>query len=304
MLFHKVRTFIRRKYNPDPQKIAYIIIGMGVLQFIMVSFLLLSGAVRITDGPNLIVAVCGWLDSLILILAASGMVRAYEAVNSVELALSDLENFNLLLRAQRHDFKNHIQVVSALIDMAEYEEARNYLLRVNADMLTVNRANKTAHPAINALLEAKLMLCEKKGIAFGIDVTCTLDILPVPSWQVCRILGNVIDNAIDAIESVDMLQPFININIKNAPGGYLFRVSNNGPQIKQSNLHAIFLPEFSTKGNGRGVGLSIVKNILEECDGTVSVTSSESETRFDIFLPFGLRVSSDSDSPAATTDNL
>ena len=58
---------------------------------------------------------------------------------------------------------------------------------------------KTSVAAVNALLQAKLMTCEKHGITLELDVRTQLKDLAVPSWEFCRVLGNLIDNAIYAV---------------------------------------------------------------------------------------------------------
>jgi len=58
---------------------------------------------------------------------------------------------------------------------------------------------KTANPAVNALLQAKLMTCEENRINTEILVSSPFENPPVPSWELCRILGNIIDNAISEL---------------------------------------------------------------------------------------------------------
>lgn len=84
--------------------------------------------------------------------------------NMIKETLTSVENLNNALRAQRHDFLNHLQVVYGLIEMDEYAEARNYINKVYKDIQSVSRVLKTANPAVNALLQAKLMTAEKNMI--------------------------------------------------------------------------------------------------------------------------------------------
>lgn len=82
----------------------------------------------------------------------------------LEDAYTQLEDLNGTLRAQRHDFKNHMQVVYGLIGMGEYKEAQAYIERVYGDIQLVSSALKTASPAVNALLAAKAADCGERGI--------------------------------------------------------------------------------------------------------------------------------------------
>ena len=72
--------------------------------------------------------------------------------------MKNLENLNLKLRAQRHDYMNHLQVIYGLLELGEYEDAREYMEPVFKDITRVTRAMKTSQPAVNALLQAKISL--------------------------------------------------------------------------------------------------------------------------------------------------
>ena len=117
--------------------------------------------------------------------------------------LEQIKDLNNTLRAQRHDFLNHLQVVYSLIEMNEYTEASNYIEMVYGDIKRVNRVLKTSDAAINALLQAKELDCEDRGISVHMKISTRLDKLKVPSWEMCRVLGNLIDNAIDATKEKD-----------------------------------------------------------------------------------------------------
>ncbi|HIU34360.1 MAG TPA: Spo0B domain-containing protein, partial [Candidatus Pullichristensenella excrementigallinarum] len=88
----------------------------------------------------------------------------------LEEAYGQLEDLNATLRAQRHDFKNHLQVVFGLIELREYQEAQEYIERVYGDVELVGRSLKTAIPAVNALFAAKMADCEEKGIQMDVQI--------------------------------------------------------------------------------------------------------------------------------------
>ena len=99
--------------------------------------------------------------------------------------LTQVEDLNNTLRGQRHDFMNHLQVVYSLIELNEYQDAQNYLDRVYADIQKVTRVLKTVNPAINALLQAKILDCEKRGIKARMEISFSASGVADPS------LGNV-----------------------------------------------------------------------------------------------------------------
>ena len=198
-------------------------------------------------------------------------------------AYAQLEDLNGTLRAQRHDFMNHLQVVFSLLELEDYKEASDYIERVYGDIRRVSRTLKTAHPAINALLAAKVSDCEARGVHVDLQIELPWIDLPVESWEMCRVLGNLIDNAMDAMK--DTPEPRLLIRLSESVQSYTFAIANNGPMIQPSIAERIFQRGFSTKGEGRGMGLSIVRGIMESGGGKLTLTSDEKETRFEGMLP-------------------
>ena len=201
----------------------------------------------------------------------------------LEDAYGKLEELNSTLRAQRHDFMNHLQVVYSLIELEEYKDASEYIEKVYGDIQRVSRALRTAHPAINALLAAKLNACEERGIQLEITIGSAWQNLPVPGWEMCRVLGNLIDNGMDALENTP--DAHMQIEQNEDLHAWSFRISNNGPEIPDPLKERIFVSGFSTKNSGRGMGLAIVQDILEEHNGSIRLNSDNSETAFTGLIP-------------------
>jgi sensor histidine kinase regulating citrate/malate metabolism len=148
--------------------------------------------------------------------------------------------------------------------------------KVYGDIQKVGRALKTASPAVNALLAAKLADCEENGITFIADIRTSWDGCPVPGWEMCRILGNLIDNASESMG--DKENRHITVRLWEDVRSWRFAVENNGSPIPDEIRSSIFFSGFSTKGEGRGTGLFMVSRILENYGGTISVESTEDIT--------------------------
>ncbi|MVX63532.1 GHKL domain-containing protein [Clostridium chromiireducens] len=196
-----------------------------------------------------------------------------------------LEDFNKTLRTQRHDYLNHIQVIYSLMELEEFEEARRYIEPVYKDIVRVSKALKTLKPAVNALLQAKLQMAEKNHIDMELEIKSDLKYLKMEPWEFCRVIGNIIDNGIFALKAksdnrymlVEFSEDLDNIRIN---------ISNNGDSIPTEIINNIFKEGFTTKnGKGDGMGLTIVKEIVENFSGTVTVTSNYKMTSFEIVLP-------------------
>lgn len=197
--------------------------------------------------------------------------------------LGSVEKLNLTLRAQRHDFLNHLQVVYSLMEMHEYTEAITYIGRVYGDIRAVSGAMKTAHPAINALLSAKMGACEKQKVSMVLTITSSWEELPMPSWEMCRILGNLIDNALEAMQ--DAAQRILMVTLGEDLQYFYLHVSNTGPDIDPAVLNDIFIANFTTKATGEGMGLHIVRELLHDVGGDITATSGQGRTTFTARLP-------------------
>lgn len=125
--------------------------------------------------------------------------RLLSQLDAMDDTIDAMEKLNNTLRAQRHDFLNHLQVVYSLMEMEEYGEANSYIEKVYGRITAVSRVLKTASAPINALLQVKLAACEKAGVQVTLNITSTWKELPISGWEMCKVLSNLIDNAIDAM---------------------------------------------------------------------------------------------------------
>ena len=200
-------------------------------------------------------------------------------------AFDQLDDLNTQMRKQRHDFLNHLQVVYSPVDMGENAEATKYIETVYGQMHRLSAGMKTDKPAINALLQAKLGDAERRGVRMELDVTSRYAGLPMNDWEMCRVLGNLIDNAMDAMEGMEGGR--LVVELYEDIRSYGFRVVNNGPAIDPEVLPRIFNTGFTTKAAGHGLGLSIVKELVEDCGGEISVESAPGRTAFAGTLPKG-----------------
>ena len=281
---------IQRQVNI--RKAALYSIIINALQIVAV----LALAVYIlNDGVNS--ALQGPLGDVVVLLLAAvvtwGAVmdisEAYRAgklsfkLHGLNETVTQMSDLNVALRVQRHDFLNHLQVVYSLIEMREYEEANRYIEQVYGDIQSVSQALKTACAPVNALLRAKMAEAQQRGINVELSVHAVWDNLPLPAWEMCRVLSNLIDNAMDALEGKS--SPRLLITLNEDVKSFSFEVKNNGPAIPEKHLNSIFEPGFSGKGEGRGMGLHIARETMRGAMGDLTVESSAEYTAFRGFLP-------------------
>lgn len=200
-------------------------------------------------------------------------------------SINNLEALNTRLRSQRHEYLNQLQVVYGLMELEEYEEAKRYLEPFCKDIMKVSKALKTAQPAVNALLQAKIEMAEQRKIDLYIEVKSDLKQIPIEPWGLCKVLSNIVDNAITALEKKETNRN-LHIEIDEDSNQYLFSIYNNGPQIPKEQLDAIFKKGFTTKKEeGHGMGLYIVADIIQKVGGNIQVFSEKDKTTFEVSIP-------------------
>ena len=271
--------------------ITAVALQIGVTAALVIVLATPIGGPPLSQDPAILVLLClPLLSSTVTILNLGPVIRVSRDAEMLSQALESLEKLHHAQRAQRHDFLNHLQVVYSLIEMDEYADAHDYIERIYADIQRTTGSVRTAHPAVNAIMQAKLNSAESRGVAVTLSVTTRLERLPIEAWELCRVIGNIIDNALTAMEGREDKQLRITVseNLKN----YLFTFENNGPAIEPSLWQRIFEPGFSTNSGERGMGLAICRDIFREGGGTLQVFSDDAHTVFEGILP-------KSDEPAA-----
>ena len=169
------------------------------------------------------------------------------------------------------------------MEMQEYGEATDYLEKVYGEIRSVSSFLRTKSTAVNALLTVKAGACAERGVDLQLDIKSSLENMKMPAWELCRVLANLIDNAVDALRGVE--NPAIRLNIAEDLRAFTFTVINNGPPIPEEFRERMFEAGVSTKGEGRGMGLSIVRQTLEAHGGTIACTSDAQETAFCVTVP-------------------
>lgn len=287
-------TALRR--HEKVKKAAFISIAVNVLEIIaglvmvvLVNRMLTSGVEEMLARMTMLLCatIVGW-GAITDIGASLTSLQMVKKTQELEEAYGQLESLNREMRAQRHDFMNHIQVVYSLIEMNEPGEAMAYMDRIYGDMQRVSRMLRTACPAVNALIQAKVVEAEQRGAELKLSIAAKWDDEMMPAWEICRVLANLIDNALDASCSVEHApgeKPTVELVLGEDLRSWYFSVRNNGPQIDEETRKRLFEPGFTTKATGQGMGMYIVSQAMTELGGKITLESHEQDTVFSGFIP-------------------
>ena len=259
-----------------------ILLILGVMALVVISpqYDFSPRMVRLLVGVAAAVIIWG---AVMDIREAMSTRRLLSQLDAMDDTIDAMEKLNNTLRAQRHDFLNHLQVVYSLMEMEEYGEANSYIEKVYGRITAVSRVLKTASAPINALLQVKLAACEKAGVQVTLNITSTWKELPISGWEMCKVLGNLLDNAIDALQEVSDRR--LTLTLTEDLKAFRFSVKNSGPMIPVKLQASIFQPGITTKAAGHGMGLFIVRRTVQEWGGDIRLISDAKETEFSGFIP-------------------
>lgn len=261
----------------------------GVAMLILVRRMLHGGVeANIACMTTLLcVTIVGW-GAIMDIGASITSLQMVKKTQELEEAYDQLGTLNREMRAQRHDFMNHLQVVYSLIELGEPGEAMEYMDKIYGDMQRVSRMMRTGCPAVNALIQAKVVEAERRGAELKLSIAGKWDDESLPAWEICRVLANLIDNALDASCAAQLpegVRPTVELVLGEDLRSWFFSVRNNGPEIPEKLRAKIFEPGFTTKATGQGMGMFIVSDTITKLGGRVTLDSHEGDTVFSAFIP-------------------
>ncbi|USG64200.1 GHKL domain-containing protein [Brevibacillus ruminantium] len=190
------------------------------------------------------------------------------------------------MRSVRHDFVNHMQVLYGLIECGYHDKARDYIGTLIRDAKILDLSVRVQNPALMVLFHTKWEQAQSRRILMQFEVE-QHPFDRIPSVDLIKILSNLLDNAIEASEEADG-QKYIRISCQAKESAYWFTVENSGKEIRAEHLKSIFQEGVTTKQGDddlpRGVGLTIVKEVVRKYHGDIDVRSERGTTQFCVRL--------------------
>lgn len=194
---------------------------------------------------------------------------------------AEIENIYAQMRGWRHDYHQHMQAITAHLALKQYDEASDYVYELNNGLKNVDTALKTGNTMIDAILNSKISLARSLGIEVNAKaaVPKNIDISPI---DLCVIIGNLIDNAIEACAKIrpdlprvirlyiDIFEEQLYISVSNTSGGEI---------IKDGGRYS------STKGASRGFGLKRVDAVADKYGGWINRQHEEGVFATEVMLP-------------------
>ena len=199
----------------------------------------------------------------------------------IDTHYQEVENMYKKMRGWRHDYRNHIQTMKVLAEKGNLEAIKEYLNKLDEDLATVDTVVKTGNAMADAILNSKISLAKSKGINVKVDAHVPVK-LKMSELDLCVILGNLFDNAIEASLPLPEEERLIRVYMvmKNTQLYISFtNFTASKKQTKEANLFK------TTKGDGHGFGLVRIDSIIEKLDGYLSRNSEDGAFTTEVLIP-------------------
>ncbi len=254
-------------------------------------FLLLSFFVwQLQEGGEAILALGILGLEAVLFLALEGSLHAYQKSyeakeerlqnNILSHQYQEIREIYLNMRGWRHDYHNHLQVMKAHMAAGRGEELRRYLDDLEESLDQVDTYVKSGNLMADAILNSKLSLAEQRRIRVSCRAVLPGE-LSVEDVDLCVILGNLLDNAVEACEKIPQEQRFLRVYIA-AKGSQLYLSVQNSAkeELDFDERHYI-----SSKRGNHGLGMKRVKALVDKYEGYLTLANEPGIFAAEVTLP-------------------
>lgn len=234
-----------------------------------------------------------WSEEQVGVLAffaehAAGAVRTAQLLDERAKQLDALRRLVRVLREQTHEHANRLHAVAGLLALDELEEAKEFLHVLESSQAAIRQSlDARIHvPTVAGLVLAEAVVAAQRGIQLAVSDDSRLRELPpsVSDTQVVTVLGNLLDNAFDAVANMPPDRRTVALRLDDRHRAMTIEVTDHGAGLP-ADSRSIFDSGVSTKPDHPGIGLSLVRDAVEAAMGTIEVRAESGLTTFRVSIP-------------------
>ena len=195
--------------------------------------------------------------------------------------MDEIENIYMTMRGWRHDYHNHLQSLKGYLSLNKVDQMKNYLNELETDLDSIDTLYHSGNLQLDSILNAKLAIAEKGQIRIHCDASIPPQ-LHVSDLDLCVILGNLLDNAIESCRKIkEPDERFIRVYIGILKKQLYISITNaTSETVKQRTNHY-----FTTKRGDHGHGLKRVDQVVKKYDGYLNRQNEPGVFATEIVLP-------------------
>lgn len=235
----------------------------------------------IIGAAILFIAVCVTVFFLLRRTLYNMIDRRIERFQSelIEKQVREIQNMYRQVRGWRHDYRNHINNMKIQLSEGNYDKLSDYLNELADDLDTVDSVIKTGNVMADAILNSKLNVAEKMNIKLNVKANVP-DKLPMSDVELCSMLGNILDNAVEACGTLPEEERFMRVYIGKLKGQLYLSVQNSAGKVRKSKNTYL-----STKEGEHGYGLFRIDRVAKKYGGYVNRQNEEGVFATEIMVP-------------------
>ncbi len=212
--------------------------------------------------------------------AVFGTVATIRDRTEIESLGSELETMRTLsdaLRAQTHEHANRLHTIVSLMELGRTPEALDFATKdlELSQRLTDDLVSSIEEPVLGALIMGKAAEAHERGVELLLTTGGSTAVTGLAVQDLVAILGNLLDNAIDAAAEAPAPR-LVELSVQSTAAALEILVEDSGPGIDPEAVEDVFRHGFSTKAPGpfgRGLGLALVRQAVHRLGGTMTITS-------------------------------
>lgn len=196
-----------------------------------------------------------------------------------EKHLNEVRSIHKEMRGYKHDFHHHLQTLKGQLEAGEVDRALAYIEQLDSQLMNVDTLLKTGNVSLDAVLSAKLAQAKAENIVVTVKANVP-DTLTVSDVELSIIVGNLLDNAIEACRMA-VGERFIRI-FMSMKGNMLYFSMLNAASAKRKKTDSLFATH---KDGVHGFGLLRAEAIIEEHGGWVKYNSEDGAFTSEFLVP-------------------
>jgi len=204
--------------------------------------------------------------------------RSRMEILELSRSLAEVRQLADSLRAQAHEFSNKLHMLAGLLQLGKVQEAIALIgeeSRLEQARLTLLQ-NRVHDAALCGLLAGKLMRASSQGVQIEVDEGSSLqsELSASGRHALTCIIGNLVDNACEAPRPAGC-SPMVVLSFTDLGTSVVVDVDDNGCGVDSAHVEQVFERGASTKGDGRGIGLALVRQLCRELGGDITLEPGE-----------------------------
>lgn len=200
----------------------------------------------------------------------------------IEKQLREVQELYRQMRGWRHDYRNHIHNMKIQLESGSYEKVSDYLDQLADDLDSVDTVVKTGNVMADAILNSKLSTAARLGVRLHVKANVPAG-LPLSDVELCSVLGNLLDNAVEACAALPEEERFLRVYIGGLKGQFYLSVQNAAGEVRKER--GVYLTTKENGGNGHGYGLLRIDRIARKYGGYVNRQNEEGIFATELMIP-------------------